>query len=133
MLRTIGNPDSFNHLVPKPHEDDAEFHEILNQIDKGYKLKKMDWVNKRVDICDACEEVGYMHMRNSTRSQLTDSQKLDKIIDMLEEFDSRLTKIEEILDIYRRQNRASGENQEEQKDQEGEDLNQNEYCEEEVI
>ncbi|VVA90392.1 unnamed protein product [Arabis nemorensis] len=119
----IGNPNLHSNLVSKVI--DVEFKKVIDIVQKGYKLKRADWVNGYIDVPVASRQPdnqSYQSRRNENR--LVDSetaaretsrealrfctldQQLDKLYKYVEErfqgmedrfktMDDRLLKIEE--------------------------------------
>ncbi|XP_020872449.1 uncharacterized protein LOC110226137 isoform X2 [Arabidopsis lyrata subsp. lyrata] len=89
----IGNPYEYSYLVASSHEDDIDFEEIVRLVQNGYRLKATDWSAGFVDIFTVLQEIGEQTMNNN----LSDSQKLDKILNLLQDFNRRIAVIEYVL------------------------------------
>ncbi|CAE5962588.1 unnamed protein product [Arabidopsis arenosa] len=89
----IGNPYEYSYLVASSHEDDIDFEEIVRLVQKGYRLKATDWSAGFIDIFTVLQEIGEQTMNNN----LSDSQKLDKILNLLQDFNRRIAVIEYVL------------------------------------
>ncbi|XP_020869612.1 uncharacterized protein LOC110225117 isoform X2 [Arabidopsis lyrata subsp. lyrata] len=89
----IGNPYEYSYLVASSHEDDIDFEEIVRLVQNGYRLKATDWSAGFVDIFTVLQEIGEQSMNNN----LSDSQKLDKILNLLQDFNRRIAVIEYVL------------------------------------
>nr|AAD25588.1 hypothetical protein [Arabidopsis thaliana] len=113
----IGNPEEFKSLVPDFHTDDTEFQHILGLVNMGYRLKKTEWNTRCVDVCAALEEVG----QNKINNKISDSEKLDRILTILEDLHKRVELIERILDIRmeEKNNQRSEEDEERKQEDEG--------------
>ncbi|CAB88532.1 putative protein [Arabidopsis thaliana] len=113
----IGNPEEFKSLVPDFHTDDTKFQHILGLVNMGYRLKKTEWNTRCVDVCAALEEVG----QNKINNKISDSEKLDRILTILEDLNKRVELIEKILDIRmeEKNNQRSEEDEERKQEDEG--------------
>nr|AAD25573.1 hypothetical protein [Arabidopsis thaliana] len=111
----IGNPEEFKSLVPD--FNDTEFQHILGLVNMGYRLKKTEWNTRCVDVCAALEEVG----QNKINNKISNSEKLDRILTILEDLNKRVELIERILDIRmeEKNNQRSEEDEERKQEDEG--------------
>ncbi|KAG7585401.1 hypothetical protein ISN45_Aa02g007650 [Arabidopsis thaliana x Arabidopsis arenosa] len=82
----IGNPYEYSYLVASSHEDDIDFKEIVRLVQNGYRLKETDWSAGFIDIFTVLQEIGEQTMNNN----LSDSEKLDKILNLLQDFNRRI-------------------------------------------
>ncbi|CAE5975494.1 unnamed protein product [Arabidopsis arenosa] len=89
----IGNPYEYSYLVASSHEDDIDFEEIVRLVQKGYRLKATDWSAGFIDVFTVLQEIGEQTMNNN----LSDSEKLDKILNLLQDFNRRIVVIEYVL------------------------------------
>ncbi|CAL9245021.1 unnamed protein product, partial [Arabidopsis halleri] len=89
----IGNPHEYSYLVASSHEDDIDFKEIVRLVQNGYRLKETDWSAGFIDIFTVLQEIGEHKMNNN----LSDSEKLDKILNLLQDFNRRIAVIEYVL------------------------------------
>nr|AAD25852.1 hypothetical protein [Arabidopsis thaliana] len=96
---------------------DIEFQHILGLVNMGYRLKKTEWNTRCVDVCAALEEVG----QNKINNKISDSEKLDRILTILEDLNKRVEMIERILDIRmeEKNNQRSEEDEERKQEDEG--------------
>ncbi|CAE6218853.1 unnamed protein product [Arabidopsis arenosa] len=90
---TIGFCTPNFNLLSEESEPDPDFEEIIAIILQGYKLKKSDWIKKKLDVVSALQEIG------AKRIRISDSEKLDKILTRLEDLDRRLEVIEHVMKI----------------------------------
>ncbi|CAL9222840.1 unnamed protein product, partial [Arabidopsis halleri] len=89
----IGNPHEYSYLVASSHEDDIDFKEIVLLVQNGYRLKETDWSAGFIDIFTVLQEIGEQTMNNN----LSDSEKLDKNLNLLQDFNRRIAVIEYVL------------------------------------
>lgn len=95
LTTVVGDPEEYKHLVPETHYEDTDFLAVVQLVEQGYKLKSTDWIQGFVDLYAAMQDIGINH----GKKKMSDSQKLDKILKLLESFNKRITVIEEVLTI----------------------------------
>jgi len=110
----IGNPEDFKSLVPDFHPDDIEFQQVLELVKMDYKMKKTEWNTRCVDVLVALEEVGQNKMNN----KISVSEKLDRILTILEDLNKRVELIERILDIKMEEKNNQRSDEDEERKQE---------------
>ncbi|AAF31286.1 Several near identical copies of this gene are pr_ [Arabidopsis thaliana] len=123
----IGNPEDFKSLVPDFHTDDIEFQKVLELVKMAYRLKKTEWNTRCVDVCAALEEVG----QNKINNKISDSEKLDRILTILEDLNKRVELIERILDIRMEEKNNQRSEEDEERKQEHEEVERQLEAEEE--
>ncbi|XP_010513139.2 PREDICTED: uncharacterized protein LOC104789090 [Camelina sativa] len=114
----IGDPQEYKHLVDK---DDNDFEEVIGLVMKGYRLKKEEWSSRLVDIYYALGELGdkmgeklpVFEKHEKMEKNLSDSEKLDIILFMLDDFNKRLEAIEEAVKTTSGEDKDKGSHEDE--------------------
>ncbi|KAG2270285.1 hypothetical protein Bca52824_064840 [Brassica carinata] len=68
----LGDPELYNDLV---EDVDSEFGRVVDLVKRGYRLKRQDWLNGRVDIAVAEAEVD--ENNSAPRIDATDQEKIE--------------------------------------------------------
>lgn len=74
----IGDPNKHSELVEEPK--DMEFEKVIDLVLKGYRLKKLDWINGFVVEQEASTEIEVMHSITPIEIEGTDSEKVKILI-----------------------------------------------------
>ncbi|CAG7906417.1 unnamed protein product [Brassica rapa] len=121
----IGLGEEYKHLVGATHIEDADFHSVVKLVQQGYKMKRNDWVQGFVDMFVATEDIGQKRNTNDKDGDhgedlnhsedeeekkdekekkdedhsMSDSEKLDKLIQMVRNLDKRVLVIQNTLGV----------------------------------
>ncbi|CAN7058898.1 unnamed protein product [Brassica rapa subsp. trilocularis] len=121
----IGLGEEYKHLVGATHIEDADFHSVVKLVQEGYKMKRNDWVQGFVDMFVATEDIGQKRNTNDKDGDhgedlnhsedeeekkdekekkdedhsMSDSEKLDKLIQMVRNLDKRVLVIQNTLGV----------------------------------
>ncbi|CAF2272596.1 unnamed protein product [Brassica napus] len=121
----IGLGEEYKHLVGATHIEDADFHSVVKLVQQGYKMKRKDWVQGFVDMFVATEDIGQKRNTNDKDGDhgedlnhsedeeekkdeekkkdedhsMSDSEKLDKLIQMVRNLDKRVLVIQNTLRV----------------------------------
>ncbi|CAF2270966.1 unnamed protein product, partial [Brassica napus] len=121
----IGLGEEYKHLVGATHIEDVDFHSVVKLVQQGYKMKRNDWVQGFVDMFVATEDIGQKRNTNDKdgdhgedlnhsedeeekkeeeerkmkNHSMSDSEKLDKLIQMVRNLDKRVLVIQNTLGV----------------------------------
>ncbi|CAN6886353.1 unnamed protein product [Brassica oleracea] len=123
----IGLAEEYKHLVGATHSDDADFHSVAKVVQQGYKMRRSDWEKSFVDMFVATEDIGQQRktkdkdaehgedlnykenkdeeyqkdkeQRKDKDHSMSNSEKLDKLIQMVRDLDKRVVVIQNVLGV----------------------------------
>ncbi|KAG2243014.1 hypothetical protein Bca52824_095150, partial [Brassica carinata] len=92
----LGDPELYNDLV---EDVDSEFGRVVDLVKRGYRLKRQDWLNGRVDIAVAEAEVD--ENNSAPRIDATDQEKIEFLTKKVVSLEEKVEYLEGLLNIRR--------------------------------
>ncbi|CAH2036311.1 unnamed protein product [Thlaspi arvense] len=102
----VGDPEEYKNLVPPTNPIDKDFATVVQLVMEGYRLSRSEWIEGKVDGVLVSEQIRTQHNRRAEPSRttreaplVTDTGKIDKIMEMLKAFIGKVETIEAFVGI----------------------------------
>ncbi|VVB01421.1 unnamed protein product [Arabis nemorensis] len=127
----VGDLKYYSHLVFPTHDDDTGLMELVDIIMKGkFRMKASYWIAGSVNIDDICQGIEETYntatqivrdlmqeqKKQTKKHQMTQDEKLDRIITLLENLGLRIARIEQFLGIKNEQTESEKQENETQEE-----------------